>query len=47
MLGNPLTDYRIDQNGVVQFAHGMRLISDELYEVILLLSLKSYLGQLN
>ena len=29
-----MTDYMIDQNGMVQFAHGMGLISDELHEVI-------------
>ncbi|RWR82482.1 serine carboxypeptidase-like protein 17 [Cinnamomum micranthum f. kanehirae] len=32
LLGNPSTDYRIDQNGAIQFVHGMGLISDELYE---------------
>ncbi|KAK9097159.1 hypothetical protein Sjap_022656 [Stephania japonica] len=31
-LGNPLTDWRIDNNGKIPFAHGMGLISDELYE---------------
>ncbi|RWR82490.1 serine carboxypeptidase-like protein 18 isoform X2 [Cinnamomum micranthum f. kanehirae] len=31
-LGNPFTDYRIDQNGAIPFVHGMGLISDELYE---------------
>lgn len=33
MLGNPVTDTIIDGNAVVPFAHGMALISDELYEV--------------
>jgi len=33
VLGNPLTDYAIDSNSRIPFAHGMALISDELYEV--------------
>lgn len=37
LLGNPSTDKRMDKNGVVQFLHGMAIISDELYEVILLI----------
>ncbi|OAP13452.1 hypothetical protein AXX17_AT1G67510 [Arabidopsis thaliana] len=32
VLGNPLTDYAIDSNSRIPFAHGMALISDELYE---------------
>ncbi|XP_010061646.2 serine carboxypeptidase-like 2 isoform X1 [Eucalyptus grandis] len=32
VLGNPLTDPAFDQNAPVLFAHGMGLISDELYE---------------
>ncbi|KAF8030984.1 hypothetical protein BT93_D0234 [Corymbia citriodora subsp. variegata] len=32
VLGNPITDPRFDQNAPVPFAHGMGLISDELYE---------------
>ncbi|XP_010416123.1 PREDICTED: serine carboxypeptidase-like 2 isoform X1 [Camelina sativa] len=32
VLGNPLTDYTIDANHRIPFAHGMALISDELYE---------------
>lgn len=32
MLGNPVTDFDLDNNTRVPFAHGMALISDELYE---------------
>ncbi|CAL9240516.1 unnamed protein product [Arabidopsis halleri] len=32
VLGNPLTEYAIDVNYRIPFAHGMALISDELYE---------------
>ncbi|CAH2034597.1 unnamed protein product [Thlaspi arvense] len=32
MLGNPLTDIDLDFNTRIPFAHGMALISDELYE---------------
>ncbi|ESQ33782.1 hypothetical protein EUTSA_v10007675mg [Eutrema salsugineum] len=32
VLGNPLTDYDLDFNSRIQFAHGMALISDELNE---------------
>ncbi|CAK7322545.1 unnamed protein product [Dovyalis caffra] len=32
MLGNPVTDPTFDDNSKVPFAHGMGLISDELYE---------------
>ncbi|XP_010417054.1 PREDICTED: serine carboxypeptidase-like 9 [Camelina sativa] len=32
VLGNPVTDYATERNYRVQFAHGMSLISDELYE---------------
>lgn len=32
ILGNAATDYSIDDNSKVPFAHGMGLISDELYE---------------
>ncbi|KAL5844675.1 hypothetical protein ACOSQ3_010731 [Xanthoceras sorbifolium] len=32
ILGNPLTDSNVDWNSVIPFAHGMGLISDELYE---------------
>lgn len=38
ILGNAATDYSIDDNSKVPFAHGMGLISDELYEVILVLA---------
>ena len=34
LLGNPVTDYKYDGESKVPFAHGMSLISDELYEVI-------------
>lgn len=33
MLGNPLTDKNIDPNAFIPSAHGMGLISDELFEV--------------
>ncbi|KAJ4912184.1 Serine carboxypeptidase-like 3 [Raphanus sativus] len=32
VLGNPLTDEEFDKNHRIPFAHGMALISDELYE---------------
>ncbi|XP_004492244.4 serine carboxypeptidase-like 20 [Cicer arietinum] len=32
MVGNPVTDDKIDGNALVPFAHGMSLISDELFE---------------
>ncbi|VVA93205.1 unnamed protein product [Arabis nemorensis] len=32
VLGNPATDYEIDYNHRIPYAHGMGLISDELYE---------------
>ncbi|CAA7059290.1 unnamed protein product [Microthlaspi erraticum] len=32
VLGNPLTDLDFDRNARIPFAHGMALISDELYE---------------
>ncbi|XP_019084987.1 PREDICTED: serine carboxypeptidase-like 2 isoform X2 [Camelina sativa] len=32
VLGNPLTDFATDTNHRIPFAHGMALISDELYE---------------
>ena len=35
MLGNPVTDY-VGYNWRIPFAHGMGLISDEIYEVQLL-----------
>ncbi|XP_019085095.1 PREDICTED: serine carboxypeptidase-like 9 isoform X1 [Camelina sativa] len=31
VLGNPMTHYDIEQNSRIPFAHGMSLISDELY----------------
>ncbi|VVA97335.1 unnamed protein product [Arabis nemorensis] len=39
VLGNPVTDFDLDNNTHVPFAHGMALISDELYE-----SMKSSCG---
>ncbi|KAG2252985.1 hypothetical protein Bca52824_083121 [Brassica carinata] len=33
VLGNPLTEFETDMNSRIPFAHGMALISDELYEV--------------
>nr|XP_025877309.1 serine carboxypeptidase-like 2 isoform X3 [Oryza sativa Japonica Group] len=32
IAGNPVTDYKIDEDGRIPFLHGMGLISDELYE---------------
>lgn len=34
VLGNPLTEFETDMNSRIPFAHGMALISDELYEVM-------------
>lgn len=33
MVGNGVTDDEFDGNALVTFAHGMGLISDELFEV--------------
>ncbi|KAI8554625.1 hypothetical protein RHMOL_Rhmol05G0112500 [Rhododendron molle] len=33
LIGSPVTDSSIDTNSKVEFAHGMALISDEIYEV--------------
>ena len=33
LLGNPATDFKLDENSKVQFAHRLALISDELYKV--------------
>ena len=33
ILGNPKTDKIVDKNSQIPFAHGMGLISNELYEV--------------
>ena len=33
LVGNPVTDNVFDGNALVPFAHGMGLISDELFEV--------------
>lgn len=33
MVGNGVTDEVFDGNALVPFAHGMGLISDELYQV--------------
>lgn len=33
MIGNAATDYKYDGNSLVPFAHGMALISDDIYEV--------------
>lgn len=33
MLGNPVTDIKVDANALIPAAHGMGLISDELFEV--------------
>ncbi|XP_058213705.1 serine carboxypeptidase-like 17 isoform X2 [Rhododendron vialii] len=32
LIGSPVTDSSIDRNSKVEFAHGMALISDEIYE---------------
>ncbi|KAL0699427.1 hypothetical protein Bca4012_055549 [Brassica carinata] len=34
VLGNPITDFDNDKNWQITFAHGMALISDELYEAL-------------
>ncbi|KAG1341812.1 putative Serine carboxypeptidase-like 18 [Cocos nucifera] len=33
LVGNPATDEKFDNGAFVPYAHGMGLISDELYEV--------------
>ena len=33
LVGNPVTDEKFDNGAFVPYAHGMGLISDELYEV--------------
>jgi len=33
MAGNPVTDHKFDGNAIIPFAHGMGLISDEIFEV--------------
>ena len=35
MVGNGIIDPRFDGNAKIPFAHGMGLISDELYQVLL------------
>lgn len=35
LVGNGVTDDKFDGNALVPFAHGMGLISDDLYEVCL------------
>ncbi|CAL1395783.1 unnamed protein product [Linum trigynum] len=40
ILGNPLTNFRIDDNSKISTAHGLTLISDELYQ-----SLKTSCGE--
>lgn len=42
MVGNGDTDEEFDSNGVVTFAHGMGLISDELFEVGELISYQEH-----
>jgi hypothetical protein len=34
IAGNPMTDKKFDTDGKIKFFHGMGLISDELYEVM-------------
>lgn len=34
MVGNAVTDEKFDENALIPFAHGMGLISDEIFEVI-------------
>lgn len=34
MVGNGLTDEKFDNNALIPFAHGMGLISDEIFEVV-------------
>lgn len=33
ILGNPITEFELEKNSNIPYAHGMALISDELYEV--------------
>lgn len=33
ILGNPVTDTKLEHNYLIPFAYGMALISEELYEV--------------
>lgn len=41
-MGNGATDMDFDGNSLVPFAHGMGLISEELYEVYILLYILSW-----
>lgn len=34
MVGSPLTDPKYDRNSIIPYAHGVGIISDQLYEVI-------------
>lgn len=34
MLGNPITDIEFEKNQRIPYAHGMGLLSIELYEVL-------------
>lgn len=54
MVGNGVTDRKFDGNALVPFAHGMALISDQIYEVPTLFDhvrltqyINTYLGQLH
>ncbi|XP_056846452.1 serine carboxypeptidase-like 2 isoform X1 [Raphanus sativus] len=44
VLGNPLTEFEIDLNSRIPFAHGMALISDELYESLKIICKGTYVN---
>uniref|UniRef100_M4CI16 Uncharacterized protein n=1 Tax=Brassica campestris TaxID=3711 RepID=M4CI16_BRACM len=44
VLGNPLTEFETDMNSRIPFAHGMALISDELYESLKIICKGKYVN---
>ncbi|CAN7053000.1 unnamed protein product [Brassica rapa subsp. trilocularis] len=44
VLGNPLTEFETDMNSRIPFAHGMALISDELYESLKIICKGTYVN---
>ncbi|CAN7086387.1 unnamed protein product [Brassica oleracea var. botrytis] len=44
VLGNPVTDFEADFNSRIPFAHGMALISDELYESLKIICKGKYVN---